>query len=270
MTGFAPDWPAPPSVRAWVSERRGGVSTAGYAELNLGAHVGDEPARVAENRRRLVRMLGLPGEPAWLEQVHGTEVLDLDRAPDLESDRPSHRERNADLGRDVDSALAPVARADGAVTSRAGVVCAVLTADCLPVLLCDRDGQRVGVAHAGWRGLVGGVLPSAVAAMQTPARDLLAWLGPAIGPEAYEVGAEVRDAALLRDPGATVAFAPNARGRWQANLYVLARRSLEAAGITAIHGGGFCTFSDSDRFFSHRRAAPCGRMATLIWLRQPP
>lgn len=239
--GFVPDWPAPPGVRAWVTER--GTGAGRYGSLNLASHVGDDAAAVAANRARLRAGLGLPSEPVWLEQVHGTRVLDLDAEA--------------------------VAAADGAVTSRAGVVCAVLTADCLPVLLADSAGRRVGVAHAGWRGLLHGVLPAAVRALGGPPDRLIAWLGPAIGPSAYEVGAEVRDAFVAAEPRAAARFAANARGRWQADLYGLARDSLAAAGVAAIFGGGFCTFRESARFFSHRREAPCGRMATLIWRESP-
>jgi YfiH family protein len=238
--GFVPDWPAPARVRTWVTERAGGASGGAYATLNLATHVGDAPERVAENRARLRAGAALPGEPVWLEQVHGATVLDLDR-----------------------DALAP---ADGAVTARTGVVCAVLTADCLPVIFADRAGSRVGIAHAGWRGLLNGVLPAAVRALRARPSDLVAWLGPAISPPAYEVGAEVRDAYLARDPGAERCFAPNSRGRWQADLYGLARASLAAAGVTAVYGGEFCTFGEDERFFSHRREAPCGRIATLVWL----
>jgi YfiH family protein len=239
--GFAPGWPAPPHVRAWVTERGGG---ARYGTLNLALHVSDDADGVAANRRRLRTELALPAEPCWLEQVHGTRVVDLDR------EEP--------------------AAADGAVTTHVGKVCAVLTADCLPVLFCDRAGTRVGVAHAGWRGLLDGVLPAAVAALRVPPAELIAWLGPAIGQAAYEVGAEVRDAFVARSPQAESRFARNARGRWQADLYGLARDALAAAGVAAIHGGGFCTFTEAERFFSHRREAPCGRMATLIWLDAPP
>ena len=238
--GFSPEWPAPAGVRALVTERAGGAGERGYASLNLATHVGDAPTAVAANRALLRGTL--PSEPRWLEQVHGSAVLDLDRQG---------------------STLPP---ADAAVTGRAGTVCAVLTADCLPVLLCDRAGRRVGAAHAGWRGLLRGVLPAAVAALDSDPRDVLAWLGPAIGPDAYEVGADVRDAYLAADASAARHFAPNARGRWQADLYGLARASLAAAGVEAVFGGGFCTFAERDRFFSHRREAPCGRMATLIWL----
>jgi YfiH family protein len=236
--GFAPDWPAPPRVRAFVTER--GVGDSSYGSLNLATHVGDDPTRVAANRERLRTELSLPAEPAWLEQVHGARVLDLDRDE--------------------------VEPADGAVTGRAGVVCTVMTADCLPVVLCTRDGRRAGVAHAGWRGLSVGVLPAAVRALAADPGQVLAWLGPAIGPAAYEVGADVRSAFVGADPAADRWFTPNARGRWQADLYGLARESLRDAGVRAIHGGGFCTFSEAGRFFSHRREGPCGRMATLVWL----
>lgn len=233
-------WPAPSGVHACVSLRAGGVSTGVYASLNVAAHVDDVPERVAENRARLAGALGLPGEPSWLEQVHGTRVLDLDRE-------------------------AP-GRADGAVMSRPGRVLAIMTADCLPVLLTDGAGRRVGAAHAGWRGLAAGVLGNAVAAMTVPPRELLAWLGPAIGPGAFEVGDEVREAFLSRGADRASAFESNARGRWQADLYALARLELEALGVERIHGGGFCTFNEAERFFSHRREAPCGRMASLIWI----
>ena len=241
--GFAPDWPAPACVRAWVTERAGGASAGSYAALNLATHVGDAPERVAENRAILSAGVPLPSEPVWLEQVHGTTVLDLDR-----------------------DAIAP---ADGSVTSRACVVCAVLTADCLPVIFASRDGGRVGVAHAGWRGLLNGVLSAAVRALRTPPQEIVAWLGPAIGAASYEVGADVRDAYLARDAQADAAFTPNGRGRWQADLYALARASLADAGVGAVHGGGSCTYREADRFFSHRREAPCGRFATLVWIGGP-
>ena len=263
---YQADWPAPARVKAWVSTRDGGISPAPYSTLNLGTHVGDEPDAVAENRRRLAAALGLPAEPNWLTQVHGRRVVDLD-----------------------ESWSGP---ADGAVTGRTGVVCAVLTADCLPVLLADSSGSRVGIAHAGWRGLASGVLQAAVAAMKTPPEELLVWLGPAIGPDAYEVGDDVRtafvdvdgdadadadgdadgdaNAAAIADADAAadaaMAFRPNERGRWQADLYALARLRLQQLGVTSIHGGGLCTYSEPERFFSHRREAPCGRMASLIWL----
>jgi len=241
VPGFAPQWPAPPNVRAWVTERG---SAARYGTLNLALHVSDDASAVAGNRARLRAGLALRSEPRWLEQVHGTRVLDLD--------------------------LEHGPAADGAVTATPGVVCAVLTADCLPVLFSRADGRRVGVAHAGWRGLLNGVLPAAVGALRSDPEDLVAWLGPAIGQAAYEVGAEVRDAFVAGDPAADRWFEPNRRGRWQADLYGLARAALAAAGVRSVHGGGFCTYTDAERFFSHRREAPCGRMATLVWLDAPP
>lgn len=234
-----PDWATPPGVKAASTVRAGGVSEGPYASFNLGEHVGDAVDRVATNRIALARALGLTSEPCWLEQVHGTRVLDLD------DESPGS--------------------ADGAVTSVPGRVCVVMTADCLPVLLAARDGSRVGAVHAGWRGLAAGVLSAAVARMQRKPATLVAWLGPAIGQARYEVGADVRDAFVTTDPAAADCFAPGRAGRWYGDLYGLARASLASAGVTAVHGGGYCTYSDSARFFSHRRAAPCGRMATLIW-----
>lgn len=243
--GYAADWPAPPGVSTWQTTRTGGVSTGAYASLNLAQHVGDRNEDVARNRARLARTLSLPSEPLWLEQVHGTTILRIDPA---------------------DGAVRPVPGcADGAVTAAAGVVLTVMTADCLPVLLAARDGSEIGVAHAGWRGLAAGVLECAIAAFATRPAGLMAWLGPAIAPAAFEVGAEVRARFLEGDPACAEAFAANARGRWQADLYRLARRRLQAAGLTAIHGATACTHADAARFFSHRRAAPCGRMASLIW-----
>jgi YfiH family protein len=234
-----PDWPAPPGVRAISTERAGGVSIGPYRSLNLACHVGDEPGAVAANRDALVSSLNLTTQPCWLEQVHGPDVLDLDTEPP--------------------------GRADGGVTSTLGRVCVVLTADCVPVLLAARDGTRVGAAHAGWRGLAAGVLPAAVARMGTSPAQLQAWLGPAIGPTSYEVDAGVRDAFVGSDPGVAACFAPTRPGHWHADLYGLARASLAQAGVEAVYGGDFCTFAESERFFSHRREAPCGRMATLIW-----
>lgn len=243
---IVPDWPAPPGVRAASTLRYLGVSPPPWNSLNLGEHVGDDPARVAENRRRAGRALSLPEAPAWLEQVHGREVLRLDQAE------------------------LPVTRvADGAVTARSGRVLAVLTADCLPVLFCRADGTGVGIAHAGWRGLAAGVLEAAAEAMDAPPDQLLAWIGPGIGAAAYEVGADVRDACMAVDPGAVEHFGAGRPGRWQFDLAGLARRRLAALGVAGVHGGQWCTHSDPARFFSHRRDGaerPTGRMATLIWL----
>ncbi|HEX7044183.1 MAG TPA: peptidoglycan editing factor PgeF [Burkholderiales bacterium] len=236
---IVPDWPAPASVRALVTTRAGGVSRGAYCSFNLGAHVGDDPAHVRENRARLRAVL--PADPVWLEQVHGSDVVDAARA-------------------------APGTRADGAYTRSRGVICAVLTADCLPIFLCDRAGTEVALLHAGWRGLARGVIEQGLAALRAPPEDRLAWLGPAIGPPAYEVGGEVRDAFVSRRPEAAVAFAPARRGKWYLDLYALARQRLEALGVRAIHGGRYCTASQPELFFSHRRDGATGRMASLIWL----
>ena len=235
------DWPTPPGVRALSTFRGGGVSVGRYASLNLGSHVGDDPAAVAQNRRRLRQEAGLPSEPQWLTQVHGVQVADLD----------------ADV---------PRTAADAAVARRPGLVCAILTADCLPVLLAADSGDVVAAAHAGWRGLAAGVIEATFQAMGADPDRTLAWLGPAIGPGSFEVGGEVREAFLSQDPGARPAFEANARGRFMADLGALARRRLASLGITRIYGGtGECTHSASDRYFSHRRDGPCGRQATLIW-----
>lgn len=241
MEIIRPDWEAPAAIAAAATTRAGGVSAGPYAALNLGAHVGDDPAAVTENRRRLAAELDLPGEPAWLAQVHGTRVV---RA------RPGG---------------SPV-EADAAVTRQPGVVCAVLTADCLPVLLASRAGDEVAAVHAGWRGLADGVVAAALEAMQTRPEELVAWLGPAIAQPAFEVGGEVRERFVRRDPVNAAFFAPNDRGRWQADLTGLARRELEAAGVT-VSGGGYCTHDEAERFFSYRRDGDCGRQATLIWIR---
>lgn len=237
-----PDWPAPAQVRAAATLRTGGVSSGPYASLNLGAHVGDMPQAVAENRRRVRAALGLPVEPCWLNQVHGNQVIEV-------------------------CGISPPAppTADAAWTREPGAVCGVLTADCLPVLFCDRRGTRVAAAHAGWRGLAGGVLAATIEALKTPPAELLAWLGPAIEPEAFEVGAEVREAFLERDAAHAAAFDANERGRWQADLYALARRELARLGVHAVYGGGFRCHGEPARWFSYRRDGRTGRMATMIW-----
>lgn len=245
-----PDWPAPGGVRALSTFRTGGASAAPYASLNLGGHVGDLSAAVAENRRRLKVAAGLPAEPTWLEQVHGARVADLDAA----------------LHHRGDAAMGP---ADAAFTRSPRRVCAILSADCLPVLLAGESGELVAAVHAGWRGIAAGVIEAALTAVTaagaSPER-LLAWLGPAIGPRYFEIGAEVREALLAGDPGAEEAFAPNARGRFMADLGTLVRRRLKARGVGRIYGGGECTFGAADRYFSHRRDGVTGRQATLIWL----
>ncbi len=238
------EWPAPPGVRVISTFRTGGASSARFASLNLGDHVGDAPAMVAENRARLVREAGLPSEPSWLNQVHGVAVKNLDA--EVAASRP----------------------ADGAFTRQPGRVCAILTADCLPVLFAADSGDVVGAAHAGWRGLAAGVIEATVAAMQVSPDRLLAWLGPAIGPRHFEVGGEVRQAFLDHDAASDGAFVPNARGRFMADLGLLARRRLGSLGIGRIYGGGECTYSAADKYFSHRRDGNTGRQATLIWREQ--
>jgi polyphenol oxidase len=242
-----PDWPAAAGVRALSTLRSGGVSATPYASLNLGGHVGDAPEAVAQNRRALAAAAGLPSEPAWLAQVHGVEVVDLDA------------ERHQGI-----QGLPP--SADAVFTRRTGRVCAILTADCLPLLLASDSGDLVAAAHAGWRGLAGGVIEATVRALGVAPTRLMAWLGPAIGPQHFEVGPEVREALLQGDLGGEDAFVPNARGRFMADLAALARRRLVSLGVDRIYGGGHCTFADGARYFSHRRDGVTGRQATLIWL----
>ena len=237
-----PDWPAPAHVRAVSTTRAGGVSLPPYDSLNLGDHVDDDLAAVQENRQRLLEKLSLPAEPFWLKQIHGIHVS-----------RQS-----------VDN-VCP--EADASVTFSRGEPCVIMTADCLPVLFCDRAGTRVGAAHAGWRGLCNGVLEETVRQLECDPADLLAWLGPAIGPQAFEVGDEVRAAFMAYDPQAALAFqAAGQPGKWLADIFMLARQRLQAAGLQAVYGGGVCTYSDSQRFFSYRRDGRTGRLASLIWL----
>jgi polyphenol oxidase len=249
-------------VRALSTYRSGGVSAPPYASLNLGAHVGDSPAAVAENRRRLAAAASLPAEPAWLSQVHGVSVADLDTAGRGTAGRGMASHGAPGYGAaDLDAGVGP---ADASFTRR-DRVCAILTADCLPILLASDTGDLVAAAHAGWRGLAGGVIEATVRALQVAPATLLAWLGPAIGPGYFEVGSEVREALLREDPGAEEAFRPNARGRFMADLAQLARRRLAALGVGRIYGGGQCTHADRDRYFSHRRDGVTGRQATMIW-----
>ncbi len=235
---ITPDWPAPTHVRAFVTTRNGGVSMGAYASLNLGTRVGDEVDAVAQNRARVRAVL--PSDPKWLHQVHGTAVVQADR---VETD----------------------ATADAAFTKISGVVCTIQIADCLPVLFCDRAGSRVAGAHAGWRGLSAGVLEQTIAALGVPAQELIAWLGPAIGPTAFEVSADVLEAFGDIDPRHD-AFVATRPGKWMADLFALARRRLKNAGVGAVFGGGLCTASDSVRFFSHRRDRVTGRQAAFVWL----
>jgi len=235
---IVPDWPAPANVKAFITTRAGGSSGGAYASLNLGLRAGDDPGAVAANRDRLCS--ALPAEPRWLRQVHGCDVVDADRvigAPD----------------------------ADAAVTRSVNTVCVVMVADCIPVLLTDRAGTVVAVAHAGWRGLARGVLERTVERMAPAQGDLLAYLGPGIGRDAFEVGADVREAFLAAEARAEAAFRPRSAGKWMADLFLLARQRLARCGIEHIHGGEMCTYSDPRRFYSYRRDRTTGRMAALIW-----
>lgn len=233
-----PDWPAPAGVKACVTTRAGGVSLAPFDSLNLGDHVEDSPEAVLENRRRLTAAFAI--QPAWLRQVHGVVVVE------------------ADPGR--------IAEADGSWTGTPGIACTAMTADCLPALFCNKSGTRVAAAHAGWRGLAAGVLEAAADSLDAAPADVLVWLGPAIGPKAFEVGPEVREVFMQQHPQTAQAFVPSHNpGKFLADIYQLARLRLAARGITAVYGGGLCTVTDP-RFFSYRRSPRTGRFASLIWL----
>lgn len=237
-----PNWPAPANVKALQTTRTGGVSQGAYTSLNLGTHVNDDPIAVAKNRQLLSAYL--PTEPVWVNQVHGVEVIDAATSSCLEN-------------------------ADASFTTKPNVVCATMTADCLPLLLCDRKGTVVAAAHAGWRGLCDGVIEAAVAKMHVPANEILVWLGPAIGPDAFEVGDEVREQFMAKDSKAALAFRPHG-DKWLCNMYQIARQRLNAMGVTEIYGASvnedFCTYTDEARFFSFRRDNVTGRMASMIWL----
>ena len=236
------EWKLPPGVRAAFTTRLGGVSAAPWDSFNVAMHVGDDAAHVLANRAQLRESLGLRAEPAWLSQVHGVSVCDVDAA-----------------------AVATPVTADAAISARAGTACVVMVADCLPVLFASRDGNHIAAAHAGWRGLASGVLEHTVHALGVPGRQLLAWLGPCISREHFEVGEEVREEFVKQDACASACFDKNARGRWQADLVGLAKRRLNALGVEDISGGTWCTFADRERFYSHRRDGKGGRMAGLIW-----
>ena len=242
---IVPDWPAPAGVKAFFTTRVGGVSVGAYSSLNLGAHAGDAPEHVAENRRRVCELLPVP--PVWLNQVHGVNVIQADA---------------------VDDSVGGTEEADASMTAQRNVTCAVLVADCLPVLFCTVDGSRVAAAHAGWRGLQQGILERTVAAMAANPTDIIAWLGPAIGANAFEVGRDVFEAFTSLSCDDASAFQPIADRpqKYLADIYALARRRLHRAGVTEIFGGTFCTVSEEARFFSYRRDGKTGRMAGLIWL----
>ena len=238
---IVPEWPLPPGVAACSSTRIGGISSGPYASLNLGAHCGDNLDDVEENRRRLFADARMPSAPVWLEQVHGEAVLRLRDEPYASK------------------------RADASWSDTPGLVCAVMTADCLPVLFCNQAGSEVAAAHAGWRGLCGGVLEQTVAHFKDRPENIMAWLGPAIGPQAFEVGNDVRDAFIAKDNSAERAFRPVGE-KYFADIYQLARQRLNNAGVTKIYGGDRCTFTEKREFFSYRRDRITGRMASFIWL----
>lgn len=241
-TFLIPDWPAPAGIRACVTTRANGVSVAPFDSFNLGDHVGDDPVAVAHNRQRLTHIFDV--QPAWLSQVHGVVVAPAD---------PQQ-----------------IAEADASWTATPGIACTVMTADCLPALFCDRAGTRVAAAHAGWRGLAAGVLEAAALSLNVEPCDILVWLGPAIGPKAFEVGGEVRDVLIEDMPHAGTAFVPSINaGRFMADTYALARLRLARCGITAVYGGGFCTVTDP-RFYSYRRSPRTGRCASLVWIDSSP
>ncbi|MTC72591.1 purine nucleoside phosphorylase YfiH [Providencia sp. wls1914] len=236
-----PDWPQPKNISTCSTTRAGGVSLPPFDSLNLGDHVEDLPEAVSENRHRLEKLAQLPQQPVWLEQVHGTHVLHL-------------------TGSEIKNR-----QADAVYTNQVGQVCAIMTADCLPVLFFSRDGKEVAAAHAGWRGLCNGVLENTLAAFNAQPSDIMAWMGPAIGPERFEVGVEVKQAFTHQSADLADAFTPY-NDKFLANIYLLARKKLQAAGVSAIYGGEFCTVSDENRFFSYRREGRTGRMASLIWI----
>lgn len=244
------DWPVPANVRVVQTRRHGGVSLPPFSSLNLGDHVGDDVQAVACNRSRILPAEG-PVRGVWLKQVHGTRVLDVDAW--------------LSGGHDMHDMHPP--EADAAVAREPGHACLVMTADCLPVLFCHREGSVVAAAHAGWRGLCDGILEKTVTAMACPADEILAWMGPAIGPQAFEVGDEVRVAFIAKDPQAAAAFLPaRVPGQWFGNLFLLARQRLALAGVGEIYGGGVCTYSHPDEYFSYRREGQTGRMVSGIWL----
>jgi YfiH family protein len=235
---LTPDWPAPANIHAATTLRTGGVSGGAYAGLNPAMHVGDDAELVKQNRQIIKELLALPGDPVWLEQIHSNRAV-----PAVASE--------------------PLQQADASYTAESGVVCAVLTADCLPLLVCSADGSEVAAIHAGWRGLLAGVIGNTVSAIRNS--DLFVWLGPAIGPDCFEVGAEVRNAFLEKSAAFMTAFKQQDKGKWLADIYQLARIDLAMLGIDKVYGGGFCTVTEQERFYSYRRDKQTGRMATLIW-----
>ncbi len=234
-----PDWPAPTNIRAGTSLRHGGVSLPPYASLNLGDHVGDDPAAVAENRQRLK----LPSEPVWLEQTHSPRIINAAHCTDGQN------------------------KADGSYSTQANIICAVLTADCLPLLICNKQGTQVAAVHAGWRGLASGIIEATLKKFTDDCSELLIWLGPAIGPDNYEVGNDLRQIFMAHDPAANAAFTAQ-KETWHMDIYHLARQRLQTLGITAIYGGNHCCYREQEQFYSYRRDGITGRMASLIWREQ--
>ncbi|GAA05143.1 peptidoglycan editing factor PgeF [Photobacterium leiognathi] len=241
MKAIIPNWPAPKSVKAISTTRSGGVSVAPYHEFNLGLHVGDNESDVKQNRERLKQHCELVESPAWLNQIHSADVIKLDVA------------------------LSSVPDADGSFTRTPGLACAIMTADCLPVLFCNKQGTEVAAVHAGWRGLASGVIENAVDKFDCTPDNIMAWLGPAIGPDAFEVGGEVREQFMAVDANAELAFKPHG-DKWLADLYLLAKQRLQRLGVTEVYGGEYCTFSDEQQFYSYRRQSVTGRQASLVWL----
>jgi polyphenol oxidase len=235
-----PDWPAPENIKAFCTTRKEGVSEGAYAHFNLAAHVDDNHLHVKKNRQLLSDALNLPVEPVWLEQVHGVHIINADTAD-------------------------KIPQADASFSTEKNKVCVVMTADCLPVLLCNKQGTKVAAAHAGWRGLQAGVIEASINALEENTQDILVWLGPAIGPQAFEVGDEVRQKFIQEIPETALAFIANKPGHWLANIYQLAKIRLQKMGIEKIYGGDFCTYTDQQRFYSYRRDGATGRMASLIW-----
>lgn len=238
---IVPDWPAPGNVCAVTTTRLGGISKPPYDGFNLATHVGDQLEAVNHNREQLAVQLQLKNNPCWLEQVHSNNVIEACKT------------------------TIPI-EADASFSRLPQQVCVVMTADCLPVFFCDRQGSVVAAAHAGWRGLAGGILEATIISMQRPGSDVMAWLGPAIGAKVYEVSTDVRDAFIQQTPEAESAFVATRAGHWLMDMYQLARQRLQASGVTQIYGGDFCTYTDSERFYSFRRDGVTGRMASLIWL----
>ena len=236
---IAADWPAPAHVKAGTTTREGGVSKGHYTSFNLAQHVDDDISAVLQNRRYLAELLGLSSEPQWLTQVHGCDVSTTEN---------------------------PLTEADAKVTSGTDEVCVVMTADCLPVLFCDHAGTCVAAAHAGWRGLASGVIEHTLENMPANRDQILAWLGPAIGPEAFEVGSEVKNVFLKKSTDFDVAFKPSSKDKWLMDIYQAARIQLKQLGVENVYGGDFCTYTDVKRFYSFRREKQTGRMASLIWM----